>query len=91
VKKCRQSQGFSLIEVLIALGIVAFMVGSVLGLLPSGLKVMQDSGERAAAANLANSLCEAIRAARTADGTNFPWNYSGQSYSFSSGGGRSPA
>lgn len=79
--------GFSLIEVLIALGIVAFMVGSVVCLLPSGLKVIQDNGERSAASNLANSLCAAVRAARTSDGTNFTWSYGGQSYAFSLGGG----
>lgn len=79
--------GFSLIEVLIALGIVAFMVGSVVGLLPSGIKVLQDSGERASAANLANSLCAAVRAARTSDGTNYTWSYGGRSYAFSLGAG----
>jgi len=47
---------FSLVEVMIALGIISFCVISVFGLLPVALKSMRDANDRRAAVEIMNRL-----------------------------------
>lgn len=54
--------GFSLVEVTIALGIVAFALVAVIGLLPTGLSSIKIANEQASAANVAASLAAALHA-----------------------------
>ena len=63
--------GFSLIEVVLAIGIVSFALLAVVGLLPVGMKSTQNAREQAAAANVLNSIANALRSAETSDGINF--------------------
>ncbi len=66
-------RAFSLVEVVVALGLVTFCLVSIVGLLPVGLKVVKNSHEESAAANALNQMASAIRDA-TSD-TNTPGAY----------------
>lgn len=50
------SAGFSLVEVIVALGIFAFSILTIIGLMGSSLKVTRDNEERIQAANVATIL-----------------------------------
>lgn len=78
--------GFSLVEVVLAIGIVSFAMLAVVGLLPTGLKIARNAAEQARAANLVQSLAENLRGAATADGTNFTAAFAGQSLDYALGG-----
>jgi type II secretory pathway pseudopilin PulG len=56
-------KGFSLVEVSIAIGIAAFCLVVIIGLLPAGLKVVKTSREEIAAANCLKQIADAIHAA----------------------------
>jgi type II secretory pathway pseudopilin PulG len=61
---------FSLVEVVLALGLVSFCLLSVVGLLPVGLKSIKNARTESAAANALNQLADALRNATTnADGS----------------------
>ncbi|MCS7009455.1 MAG: hypothetical protein NZL93_05920 [Chthoniobacterales bacterium] len=60
---------FSLVEVTLALGIVAFALVATMGLLPVGLRSIKNSNERAAASSVATSYVEALHAAISKDNT----------------------
>lgn len=63
MKKCRDFQfGFSLIEVALALGVAAFALVAIVGLIPIGMNSNQASIEQTAAAGLAASLVADLRA-----------------------------
>ena len=66
-------RAFSLVEVVLALGVVTFCLVSIVGLLPVGLKVVKNSHEESAAANALNQLASAIRDATS--NTNTPGAY----------------
>ena len=55
--------GFSLVEVVIALGITAFCLVAVFGLLPIGLNVNRDSVQQTEAANLVSLIDGDLRSA----------------------------
>jgi uncharacterized protein (TIGR02598 family) len=55
-------QGFTLVEVALALGVAAFALVAIIGLLPVGLQSNQSSLERTAAAALAANLVADLRA-----------------------------
>ncbi len=59
--------GFSLIEVTIAMGVVAFTLVALIGLLSSGLKVAQQAKTELLAAQVASSILAERRSAPTAD------------------------
>jgi len=59
--------GFSLIEVTIALGIVAFVVVAVLGMMPLGLSTHRESKESQAATLVLSSLASRLRQAAQSD------------------------
>jgi len=60
---------FSLIEVVVALGLVSFCLVSMVGLLSAGLSTEKDTRERAAAASSAEKIAGAIREAADTAGT----------------------
>jgi type IV pilus modification protein PilV len=78
--------GFSLVEVVIAIGIVAFGMLAVVGLLPTGIKIARNSAEQAQAANLVAALADSVRGATTTNGTNYVYSFAGQSHSYVVGG-----
>jgi len=51
-----RKRAFSLVEVTIALGILAFGLIAMLGVLPTGLRLVKESADEAAAANIALAL-----------------------------------
>jgi len=63
-----RDSGFSLVEVVIAMGIAAFCLVAMLGLLPSGLKQVKISSEETAATAVMTSLVTDLR--NTPPGTN---------------------
>jgi uncharacterized protein (TIGR02598 family) len=86
-RKARQTPGgFSLVEVVVAIGIVAFAMLAVVGLLPTGLKIARNSAEQAQAANLVAALAESVRGATATNGTNYVNSYAGQNLSYVIGG-----
>ncbi len=79
-------RAFSLVEVVLALGLVSFSMLAVVGLLPVGLRSVKNAGEESAAANALQLLGAAIRHAHSVDGvayaasgtfTNLTWNVGG--------------
>ena len=80
--------GFSLIEVVLAIGIVSFALLAVVGLLPVGMKSTQNAREQAAAANVLNSIANALRSAEK-NGNSFSNTFAGQNIVFSTNGGSS--
>jgi len=78
--------GFSLVEVVMAIGIASFALLAVVGLLPVGMKSAQNASEQAAAANAINSIANALRSAESTSSGTFSNSFAGQSISFSIGG-----
>jgi hypothetical protein len=62
----RSSAGFSLIEVALALGVAAFALVAIIGLIPVGLNSNQASSDQTAAAGLAAGIVADLRAAPVA-------------------------
>lgn len=58
VSPLNMRKGFSLVEVVVALGIFAFSILTIIGLMGSSLKVTRDNEERIQAANVATVLME---------------------------------
>ena len=83
----RESPGFSLVEVVIAIGIVSFAILGIVGLLPAGLKTVKNANENAGAANVLNAVAESIRAASTTDAQTFTWSFAGVSHPYQIAGG----
>ena len=84
--------GFSLVEVVIAIGILSFALLAIVGLLPTGLKSVRNANEQAGAANVLESIAEAIRSAsitntNSFDSAAFTWSYGGSVYSNTIGSG----
>jgi Tfp pilus assembly protein PilV len=77
--------GFSLIEVVIAIGIVSFSILAVVGLLPTGLKTVKNANEQAGAANVLNAIAESLRQASSADGLTFSNAFAGQPIQYNIG------
>lgn len=63
------TRGFSLAEVTIALGLVAFCLIALVGLLPVGLDLVRDSAEEAATVNCMEQIVESLREASPEQGT----------------------
>lgn len=58
-----QTGGFSLVEVTVAIGIFAFVVVGVLGLLPAGMRLRAESAQETRAVLISQELLSAVRAA----------------------------
>jgi len=82
------SGGFSLIEVVVAIGVVSYAVFGVLGLLPVGIKGFQNATCEAAGSDVLSSLSVALRSAQTTNGTNFDWSFNGTASSYTLGGSK---
>ena len=80
--RCR---GFSLTEVVLALGIVSFAMVAAVGLLPAGLQVVKNSNDQAAAAQVLASLSDSLRRAQSANGT-YAFQFAGRTTTFSLNG-----
>jgi type II secretory pathway pseudopilin PulG len=61
--QCNPDGGFSLVEVTVAIGIFAFVVVGVLGLLPVGMRMRSDSAAETRGILIAEELFAAVRAA----------------------------
>ena len=59
----RPPQAFSLVEVTIAIGIFAFVVVGVMGLLPAGMRMRADSAAETRGVLITSELMAAVRAA----------------------------
>lgn len=59
--KTTHSTGFSLVEVTIALAIVAFGMVVLMGLLPTGLNMVKESSDESAASNILSAVSADIR------------------------------
>lgn len=81
--------GFSLVEVVLATGVVAFVIFGILGLLPSGIREFQNATSQAAGADVLSSLSVALRSAQTTDSTNFDWSFGGKNCRYTLGGASS--
>ncbi len=64
----RSVEGFSLIEVVLAIGVVSFCLVAVLGLLPVGLKSNKDSSNQTTAAGLAMAIASDLKATPASPG-----------------------
>jgi uncharacterized protein (TIGR02598 family) len=72
-KNKKLCDGFSLVEVALALGITAFCLTSILGLLPVGLTINQTSAEQTASANIARTIISDFRTAVSGSLTTSPF------------------
>lgn len=82
-------KAFSLVEVVLALGIVSFALLAVIGLLPVGLKSVKNANESAGAANVLQAISATVRSATS---TNFPLfnsRFADKDVSYSLGGSTS--
>jgi uncharacterized protein (TIGR02598 family) len=61
MKTAKKNSAFSLVEVSVALGISAFCLTSIVGLLPVGLRRNQDALEQTVAANCALAIASDLR------------------------------
>jgi uncharacterized protein (TIGR02598 family) len=77
---------FSLVEVVLALGIVAFAMLAVVGLLPVGLQAVKNANEEAAAANVVARISNALRQATAPDGVNYENRFAGTPFGYTVGG-----
>jgi len=82
---CENTRAFSLVEVVLALGLVSFCLIAVLGLMPVGLKVVKNANEQAAAATVLSSITRSIRSATTSDNSVFNWTYNGTNFTYTVG------
>jgi uncharacterized protein (TIGR02598 family) len=60
-RACRFTQGFSLIEVTIALGVVSFALIALFGLLPTGLTTFRSSIDRSVCSQIAQNIISQAR------------------------------
>ncbi len=68
----RAQAGFSLIEVTIALGVVAFALLTVLGLLPIGLSILSGAATQTGAANIAKEMSSEVQQIPLSEITTLP-------------------
>lgn len=78
-----------MVEVVIAAGVVSFVIFGVIGLLPVGIREFQNATCEAAGADVLSTISVALRAAQTSDGTNFDWSFSGTNCRYALGGASS--
>jgi len=79
-------KAFTLVEVVLALGIISFALLAVVGLLPIGLKSVKNANENAGAANVLQAIAASVRSATTTNSTTFSSRFAGQDISYSIGG-----
>jgi uncharacterized protein (TIGR02598 family) len=85
--RAANNSAFSLVEVVIALGVVSFALIAVFGLLPTGLKTVKNANEQAAAANVLGAIADAVRNASTnGSATTYSNSIAGQGIGYTLGG-----
>jgi type II secretory pathway pseudopilin PulG len=67
----RRTEAFSLVEVVVALGICTFVLVGIMGLFMAGMRVNRDSEDEIQAANLASLIISSCRAAPLSVSGNF--------------------
>lgn len=77
---------FSLIEVVLAIGIVVFAMIPLLAMLPVGLKSVSNANEQAAAANILARISNALRNASSTDGIAYTGMFAGTEFRYVVGG-----
>ncbi len=80
-------KAFSLVEVVLSLGIVSFALLAVVGLLPVGLKVVKNANEQAAAGNVLEGLADSLRKASSTNGRIYSSDFAGKKITFTVDGG----
>ena len=60
-RRCRSDSAFTMVEIALALGIIAFALVAIIGVLPAGLKVQRENREDTVVNQDASFLMEAIR------------------------------
>ena len=92
----RNSRAFSLVEVVLSLGLITFCLTVLMGLIPVGLGAIQNSTQQSGAANCMQEIDDSIRGATTnATGeyqalglyTNFVWTIGGSTNNYSTSAG----
>lgn len=71
----RSGRGFSLVEVVLALGIAAFALVAIVGMLPVGLKLARESDEESRAVNVLTQVvadCRAVSGEASSEIYHFP-------------------
>ncbi len=81
----RSPRAFSLVEVTIAIGIIAFALIGIIGLLPTGLKSIKNANEQAGAANVLNGIADALRDAETTNGSIYTFYFAGVTNTYTVG------
>lgn len=81
MKRLMRNQAFSLVEVVMAVGIVSFCLLSIVALLPVGLKSVQNANEQAGAAQILNAIAESLRNAQSGN-----FSFAGRNATFTLGG-----
>ena len=66
----KPASGFSLVEVVLALGVAAFALTAIIGMLPMGLKIQQTSIQQTIANNITSEVIGDLRAAYSKSGSN---------------------
>ncbi len=88
--RCLEGAGFSLVEVVMAIGIVSIALFAVIGMLPVGLRSVKNANELAGAAVVMNRIAEAVRHAGSSNGIDFTNAVAGKSFSYTIGGAPMP-
>ncbi len=69
--RLRHPTAFSLVEVMLALGVVSFCLLSIVGLLPTALRSVKNANAEAAAANALTQIADSLRNATTTNATSY--------------------
>lgn len=85
----KQHHGFSLVEVTLAIGIVSFSLLAVVGLLPVGLKSMQNANEQAGASTVTTGISDALRRASSTDLSSYTASFADQQFGYTMDGAAS--
>jgi uncharacterized protein (TIGR02598 family) len=80
------SRAFSLVEVVLAIGIVSFALLAVTGLMPVGLKSVKNANDQAGAANVLNVIADRLRAASSTNSSNYSNSFAGTQIAYAVGG-----
>jgi len=76
------SLAFSLVEVVLALGIVSFCLIAVIGLMPVGLKSVKNANDQAGAADVLNAIADSLRTAVTTNSVNYSNSFAGKQLAY---------
>ena len=84
-KRRKPTRAFSLIEVLLALGVLSFALITVMALLPAGLKSVKAARDEAAAANVLQMIASTLKTAVSDGNSNYQTVFAGKTIKFKAG------